>query len=221
MTEMNAGTVYTYVRTGKLASEVYNGVTVIQYDHPITQARVERMKASGRKIKEVGRYFETPVAQGRLKSNGKPVKDIPQADLTKDIQSIQKYLNIDYKIDMALLYKKYRNFDTIKMIIDLRKKAISEQQELLKYKVERNEYVRKDSFVSLILQYLNVLNKNMFRIPNNYVDGIIALVESKGSKAKKRVQIIEMLRDAMEQEMEETKKSIDKVIKELERNYVE
>jgi hypothetical protein len=91
------------------------------------------------------------------------------------------------KMTIRELIIKYRGLDGIDRYIKMLRNLTTSDEKDQKVQERRLQLVEKDFITARVIEYLNVLMKQLLEYPSSAVDGIISLVQSKGSNSRQDV----------------------------------
>jgi hypothetical protein len=114
------------------------------------------------------------------------------------------------KMTIRDLVIKYRGLDGIDRYIKMLRDLTAADEKDQKVQERRLQLVEKDFIIARVLEFLNVLMKQLLEYPGSAVDGIISLVQAEGGAARQEVSRI------MEDELSKIiRGSKEQVIKEM------
>jgi hypothetical protein len=91
------------------------------------------------------------------------------------------------KMTIRELVIKYRGLDGIDRYIKMLRDLTAADEKDQKVQERRLQLVEKDFVTARVIEYLNVLMKQLLEYPGSAVDGIISLVQSEGSASRQEV----------------------------------
>jgi hypothetical protein len=107
------------------------------------------------------------------------------------------------------LVVKFKGLDGLERYVKMLRDLAAADEKDQKTQERRLQLVEKDFIVSRVFQYIDVLMKQLLEYPEGVVDGIIALVQSEGAKARHDVSrilekaVMDIIRDAKSQIVKE------------------
>jgi hypothetical protein len=194
---LEVSTVSKAVKRGALQKNVAG---LIDDEHTLTKVFLakRRLKSANEALADDGKNVERAVNQ------------IDFAALDDD--EIAKHAELPRKLlgmTIGELVKKFRGLDGIERYIKMLRDLAAAEEKDQKIQERRLQLVEKDFIIASVMQFLDVLMKQLLEWPGGAADGIIATVQSKGAASRHDVVslmekgITEIIKDAKGQAVKE------------------
>lgn len=140
----------------------------------------------------------------------KPVDKKPQS--RKSIDNVPKLddLNIDLDDDTADMIKNMGGTAIVKEVMAIRKMQVETELKKMKLATDRNELISKEDLGNFVFNKLDLLNRKLLNMPVQFVDNIIAMVQSEGKNS--RGKIIEIIKNEISKGIKDTKEQVKRLL---------
>jgi hypothetical protein len=171
------------------------------------------------------------LAKRRLKSANEALADdgkntermVSQIDFAAlDDEEIAKHAGLPRKLlgmSIRELVIKFKGLDGLQDYIKMLRDLAAADEKDQKTQERRLQLVEKDFIISRIIQFLDVLMKQLLEWPNGAVDGIIATVQSEGGAA--RHDVVSIMEKGLTEIIKDAKGQVIKEINSLRAKYQE
>jgi hypothetical protein len=171
------------------------------------------------------------LAKHRLKSTNEALADdgknteriVSQIDFAAlDDEEIAKHAELPRKLlgmTIGELVKKFRGLDGIERYIKMLRDLVAAEEKDQKTQEHRLRLVEKDFIIASVMQFLDVLMKQLLEWPDGVADGIIAAVQSEGEASRRDV--VSLMEKGLAEIIKDAKGQVIKEINSLRAKYQE
>jgi hypothetical protein len=157
---------------------IRNNAGFLDTDNPVNARYLSkrRLKANNAALEDDGKAAERVIKNTDFSA-------MADAEIAEHAGLPQRLL----KMTIRELVIKYRGLDGIDRYIKMLRDLTAADEKDQKVQERRLQLVEKDFVTARVIEYLNVLMKQLLEYPGSAVDGIISLVQSEGSNSRQDV----------------------------------